>query len=68
MDCCCGCTSIKMGIIVWAIVDVVVNLIFGSVNLGMGNLGGIWILIMMVMAILLAVGKCSLPVLKIIVS
>ncbi len=68
MDCCCGCTSIKMGIIVWAIVDVVVNLIFGSVNLGMGNLGGIWILIMMVMAILLAVGKCSLPVLNIVVS
>ncbi len=57
VQCCCGCTHIKTGIIIWAVVDIVINVVFGGANIGVGNFAGVWCIIMLVMDILLAIGR-----------
>ena len=57
-QCCCGCTSLKVGVMVWAIIDALVNLfmIIFAVTTAGAKLVNWWGILVLVVDFVLAIG------------
>ena len=61
-QCCCGCTNQKTGVLIWAIVDIVLNIIaviFYSATIGTNTIA-IWLIIIIIADFLLIFGGWKL--------
>jgi len=57
-QCCCGCTSHNTGVMIWAIIDALLNLAYFVMGLQSIGVGGphLWSLLVIIADILLAIG------------